>query len=191
MKKDWIPSCVSIYNMIKYTYAVKWADSNIVYGVKGVFMRILVISDSHGNTRNIERAVESQPEANIIIHLGDGADDIVDLEFVYRDKQFYQVAGNCDWGSSLPLEGELKVADKTIFFVHGHEYRVKTNLQQIKMEARKRNADIVLFGHTHLPITEYDDELYLLNPGSLQYADGTYGIIDITDAGISVQIITV
>ena len=33
-------------------------------------MRILVISDSHGNTRNIERAVESQPEANIIIHLG-------------------------------------------------------------------------------------------------------------------------
>ena len=46
----------------------------------------------------------------------DGADDIVDLEFVYRDKQFYQVAGNCDWGSSLPLEGELKVADKTIFF---------------------------------------------------------------------------
>ena len=29
----------------------------------------------------------------------------------------------------------------------------------------------------------------LLNPGSLQYADGTYGIIDITDAGISVQII--
>ena len=44
-------------------------------------MRILVISDSHGNTRNIERAVESQPEANIIIHLGDGADDIVDLEF--------------------------------------------------------------------------------------------------------------
>ena len=42
-------------------------------------MRILVISDSHGNTRNIERAVESQPEANIIIHLGDGADDIVDL----------------------------------------------------------------------------------------------------------------
>lgn len=115
----------------------------------------------------------------------------MDLEFVYRDKQFYQVAGNCDWGSSLPLEGELKVADKTIFFVHGHEYRVKTNLQQIKMEARKRNADIVLFGHTHLPITEYDDELYLLNPGSLQYADGTYGIIDITDAGISVQIIKV
>ena len=136
-------------------------------------MRILVISDSHGNTRNIEHAVENQPEANIIIHLGDGVDDIVDLEFVYRDKQFYQVAGNCDWGSSLPLEGELKVADKTIFFVHGHEYKVKTSLQHIKLEARKRNADIVLFGHTHLPITEYDDELYLLNPGSLQYTDGT------------------
>ena len=84
-------------------------------------MRILVISDSHGNTRNIERAVESQPEANIIIHLGDGADDIVDLEFVYRDKQFYQVAGNCDWGSSLPLEGEVVGADKRMLWLQGDE----------------------------------------------------------------------
>ena len=49
----------------------------------------------------------------------------------------------------------------------------------------------MIFGHTHMPITEYDNELYLLNPGSLQYADGTYGIIDITDACISVQIIKV
>ena len=73
--------------------------------------------------------------------------------------------------------------------------RLGRNYREIQEEWRiithKRNADIVLFGHTHLPITEYDDELYLLNPGSLQYADGTYGIIDITDAGISVQIIKV
>ena len=50
---------------------------------------------------------------------------------------------------------------------------------------------LCFLGVRHLPITEYDDELYLLNPGSLRDADGTYGIIDITDAGISVQIIKV
>ncbi len=154
-------------------------------------MKILVISDSHGNTRNIERALESQPEAKTVIHLGDGADDITDLEFVYADRQFYQVAGNCDWGSALPLAGELKIQGKTIFFVHGHEYRVKTDLQQIKLEARKRKADVVLFGHTHLPVTEYDDGLYLLNPGSLQNAGGTYGVLDITDAGLFARILKV
>ena len=73
--------------------------------------------------------------------------------------------------------------------------RLGRNYREIQEEWRiithKRNADIVLFGHTHLPITEYDDELYLLNPGSLQYTDGTYGVIDITDAGISLQIIKV
>lgn len=154
-------------------------------------MRILVFSDSHGSKRNIERAIANQPEANIVIHLGDGADDVLDLEFIHQDKQFYQVAGNCDWSSPLPLEGELKVAQKTIFFTHGHGYKVKTDLQHIKLEARKRNADLVLFGHTHLPITEYDNGLYLLNPGSAQSPNGTYGIVDITPSGIVINIVRI
>lgn len=151
-------------------------------------MRILVISDTHGNTRNIERAIASQPSASMVIHLGDGSDDIVDLEFAYTDKQFHAVAGNCDWNSPLPLSGELCIAGVRLFFTHGHCHGVKTDLSAIKQEARNRQAQVVLFGHTHLPVTAYDDGLYLLNPGSLQLANGTYGILEITEAGITMNI---
>lgn len=154
-------------------------------------MRILVVADSHGNIRNVERVLESYPEVNIVIHLGDGADDILDLELVYRNTQFCQVAGNCDWNCPFPCTGELKVEQKNIFFTHGHEYHVKTGLDHIKLEARRRHADIVLFGHTHLPVTEYDNGLYLLNPGSMQDIDGTYGVIDITPDNVEMRILTV
>ena len=61
-------------------------------------------------------------------------------------------------------------------------------MSAIKQEARNRQAQVVLFGHTHLPVTAYDDGLYLLNPGSLQLANGTYGILEITEAGITMNI---
>lgn len=154
-------------------------------------MRILVISDSHGNVRNIERAIENHPDTNVVIHLGDGADDITDLEIVYQNKQFYQVAGNCDWNCPLPITRELVVEQKHIFFTHGHDYHVKTGLDHIKLEARKRHADIVLFGHTHLPVTEYENGLYLLNPGSLQGTDGTYGVIEVIYGSIEMRILKI
>ena len=49
-------------------------------------------------------------------------------------------------------------------------------------EAKKKGADIVLFGHTHLQYTDYIDGLYVMNPGSVGMF-GQYGVIDITDKG--------
>lgn len=46
----------------------------------------------------------------------------------------------------------------------------------------------MLFGHTHQPLTEYDDGLYMLNPGSL-HGGGTYGVLDITAAGVVMNIV--
>ena len=57
-------------------------------------------------------------------------------------------------------------------------------------EARAKNADIALFGHTHRGLTRYEDGLYLMNPGSLTRAgEHSYGIIDITDGGIFTNVI--
>lgn len=154
-------------------------------------MRILVISDSHGNIRQVERALQDTPQAKIVIHLGDGADDITDLEFVFPEKQFYQVAGNCDRGCILLPEQEFSVLNKRIFITHGHAYSVKTGLHCVKTEAHRRQADIVLFGHTHLPVTEYDNGLYLFNPGSLSGTNPTYGLLEITEDDISMQILKI
>ena len=56
--------------------------------------------------------------------------------------------------------------------------------------ARERKADILLFGHTHVPMQDYDDGLYVLNPGSLHGANASYGILDITPAGIMTNLLT-
>ena len=42
-------------------------------------MRILVFSDSHGNSRCMSEALYSNPNAEMIIHLGDGERDLNDI----------------------------------------------------------------------------------------------------------------
>ena len=97
--------------------------------------------------------------------------------------------GNCDWGSTLPTIGEITLEGKKIFYTHGHAYNVKYSLYQIVCAARERKADILLFGHTHQPLTDYEDGLYLMNPGSLHGTEGSYGIVDLTPAGIVTNLV--
>ena len=74
--------------------------------------------------------------------------------------------------------------------MHGHRKNVKFGYYGAVLAARQENADILLFGHTHSAMTDYDDGLYIMNPGSLGQAGyPTYGIIDITSSGITTKII--
>ena len=88
-------------------------------------MRILVLSDSHGSRRKVEAAAAEQPEAEVILHLGDGVDDSEDLTYLYPKKTIVRVRGNCDRYSDLPIEATVTVNGKTILLTHGHEFRVK------------------------------------------------------------------
>ena len=152
-------------------------------------MRILVVSDTHRDQYSLEQAVLRQPKAEVVIHLGDGADEAEMVKAKFPEKTFLQVRGNCDWGCDLPVEGEITLEGKKLFYTHGHVYNVKYGLYNICCAAREKKADIVLFGHTHQALAEYDEGLYILNPGSLHGSLGTYGIIDITPAGIVTNII--
>lgn len=152
-------------------------------------MRILVISDSHGDYRAVRDAALSQMRAEVIIHCGDGESEAESLRRDFPDKAVYCVKGNCDWGSRLPVQGELCIEGKKIIYTHGHAYSVKSGYAMIKQEARQRGADILLFGHTHTPLNEYEDGLYIMNPGSIRSWNASYGIIDITDKGIMTNIV--
>ena len=103
----------------------------------------------------------------------------------FPDREFHLIRGNNDWhaGRSYPLSKELLLGGRRLFCTHGHHYRVKMGLYDAVCAARERQADLLLFGHTHQPLTDYEDGLYLMNPGSLGYG-GTYGYVDITPAGI-------
>ena len=88
--------------------------------------------------------------------------------------------------SPLDRERELEIAGKKIWLTHGHNYYVSLDLKVIKDEARARGMDIVMFGHTHRPVIEVEDDITLINPGSISYprqADGipTYIMLEIDD----------
>ncbi len=153
-------------------------------------MRILVLSDSHGSLSSIEKAIEQQPDARHIIFLGDGERDIENASYIYNDRSFHIVCGNCDFCSTLPTYKILNLGEKRIFICHGHTYGVKSSYEHLISAATAENADIVLFGHTHIAYTEYRDGLYIMNPGSLSRAcQSSYGFIDITDSGTMTVIV--
>lgn len=157
-------------------------------------MRILVFSDTHGSRTQMQQAVLDQPAAEVIIHLGDGEREAELLSRKFPEKAFLRVRGNCDFGSSLRDWGEYAVGDEKlgqvkIFYTHGHLYGVKGGLYRVKEEARDRGARILLYGHTHEAYEDYEDGLYILNPGSASGYLASYGTVDITPQGIVTNII--
>ena len=142
-------------------------------------MRIVVLSDSHGNSFNIRRAMEQQPTAELFIFLGDGE---WDFKHCPTDKPCIMVKGNCDWGSDLPAFAVTQEKGYTIYCTHGYAENVKCGDSRLRERAREYGAHIALYGHTHNPVTVYDDGLWLVNPGSIH--DGSYAVIDLVPSGI-------
>ncbi|HCC01548.1 MAG TPA: metallophosphoesterase [Ruminococcaceae bacterium] len=152
-------------------------------------MRMLVVSDTHRDQWALQKAILSQPKADVVVHLGDGQPEAEEEKRAFPGKQFYLVRGNCDWGSKLPAHLLLELGGKKIFLTHGYAENVKFGLDEVICAAREQKADILLFGHTHEALTDYVDGLYIMNPGSLHGSMGTYGYVDITPAGIVTNIV--
>ena len=62
-----------------------------------------------------------------------------------------------------------------IFFCHGHRYGVKTDLNALAQEAKRRDCQIALYGHTHIAQITVIDGVTLINPGSMRFAPGKGG----------------
>ena len=69
---------------------------------------------------------------------------------------------------TAPKSVVLKVAGKTVFVTHGHEYGAYYATSGIEQAALEHSAHIAIFGHTHFPFEELH-EVYIINPGSLSY----------------------
>ena len=157
-------------------------------------MRIIVVSDTHRNVSALNTLVkEHYSDADVFIHLGDGEKDFDTVSNMYSDKQMYFVSGNCDSLSLMPSTKILDICSKRIVITHGHAFSVKSGTQKLIDYAKSVNADIVLYGHTHVPENRrVDEKLYIMNPGSLGKASygvyGTFGIIDIVNGNILMNI---
>ena len=61
--------------------------------------------------------------------------------------------------SYLPAEEEFWIGKKKVFITHGHSYYVSMETEQIREEGAARNADIIMFGHTHRRILKKETGL--------------------------------
>lgn len=140
-------------------------------------MKILVVSDSH---QHLEKLIDIFEKENpdIVISAGDNSGDVIDLSNIKEKAEYYIVRGNCDYFDFKTDDiEEFNIAGKKIFLTHGHLYDVKSGYEKIKNEALKKQADIVIFGHTHIPYLNNETPV-LFNPGAAK--DGKYGTIEIS-----------
>ena len=128
-------------------------------------MKLLVFSDSHGNSAKMLNAItENSPD--IIVHLGDGSRDVAQIEKQFPQIPLKAVRGNCDISSDWPDSELFPVGKVRVFITHGHIYGVKWTLSSLVDEASARGANVVMFGHTHNAHYSMSGGLHVLNPGS-------------------------
>ena len=124
---------------------------------------LVVISDTHGNVRELSRLSSIFSENDYLIFCGDGITDALR----YKDfpkTEFVAVYGNCDGGSN---EKVIQVEDVKILITHGHLYGVKYSLDKLYFRAKELCVDLVLYGHSHRKdITTYNG-IEFVNPGTM------------------------
>ena len=148
-------------------------------------MRIVVLSDSHGNAAVVEQIIRRhQADAEVFLHLGDGAREFENAACLYEERVFWGLRGNCDWGIDLPSERVLTLAGVRLFFCHGHTLGVKSTLGPLWERARAEGCALALYGHTHAAHLERRDGITLMNPGSCsrpREGKPGYGIVDLVN----------
>ena len=144
-------------------------------------MKILVLSDSHSSLHFMCRCVEKiRPDA--LVHLGDHYDDGETLAELYPGIPVHQVAGNCDRYRCPISSREMLcygLGGVRTYMTHGHRERVKLGIGHLLAEARRCEARVAVYGHTHVPdCHQEEDGLWVLNPGSAGYNGGSAGILE-------------
>ncbi len=161
-------------------------------------MKYMFASDIHGSAFYCRKMLEiyRQSGAGRLILLGDilyhGPRNDLPEEYApklvtemlneYKD-QLYVVRGNCDaevdqMVLEFPIMADyalLELNGKTFYATHGHIYNQDC---LPPMQA----GDILIHGHTHLPVAEKMGDRFLLNPGSTSLPKGgnpnSYGMLD-------------
>ena len=158
---------------------------------------IIVFSDSHGSSFNMSETMKKYPNAECVIHLGDGADDTSYLALP-PTTGLLCVKGNCDLFSREPAYNRVNLCGLDIIMCHGDAFGVKRGLDGYRAHAAAEGCDIALFGHTHTPLVERTDNgsrgLYLVNPGSISRPvteKPSYAVIRVDGERFTVKINTV
>lgn len=156
-------------------------------------MKVIVVSDSHGEENNLRWLLEQcwkyVGPVGAYIHLGDGARDFQRLENFIRARDEHAlligVKGNCDFFEDVPEITQATLGGVPILMTHGHRFQVKSTYAALDMEARQRGCQVALFGHTHRACMEQRHAL-LVNPGSA--ASDSLAILTIDNGQVKAEL---
>ena len=151
-------------------------------------MRVAVLSDTHAPRfwkRCPPTVAEHLRDVDLILHAGDVCTvDVLEELAAYAPVR--AVLGNNDgpdvaeWGAPETLELELEGLAVAMI----HDSGPKTG-RPLRMRRRFPTADLVIFGHSHIPMDVTADGVRIFNPGSptdkRRQPYGTLGRLEITD----------
>lgn len=149
-------------------------------------IKIVVISDTHGDFDALYDIVTQNIHADMFIHLGDGEREYNDVRNAYPEKAFLFVRGNNDYSDS-PVFRIFTYGGHKFYLTHGHNFGQDSLESFLSAVAKINSCNIALFGHWHIPYNEFINDVHLFNPGSPSLPRGlskkSYGVIQISDNG--------
>jgi uncharacterized protein len=150
-------------------------------------VHIVVLADTHvrtgGTTRLPPPAYAALDEADAVLHCG----DVVSVEFLDELVGFapvHAVLGNNDIGLSdvLPRERIIELDRLSVGMIHDAG---PARRRSARLRARFPTCEVVVFGHSHVPVNEVVAGQLLMNPGSptqrRRQPHRTIGVLDIRD----------
>jgi len=152
-------------------------------------VKILVISDTHDDSRSMEWTLNFLETERIdtVIHLGDYYDDANILEL--HGHNLIRVPGTWDtcYYPDPQVENRkfIDIEDWKIFLTHTPGSHYNDLADDIKPETiiAEGRADVFLYGHTHLAEIRHDDTMVYINPGHLSSHENrgypmTFGLLE-------------
>lgn len=150
-------------------------------------MKVLIVSDTHGRDDNLLLAIQKVSPIDLLVHLGDfnGGEESI-KKAALCPTEF--VSGNNDFFNGYPKEKIIDIGRYRVMLTHGHRQGVNSSTHTIREAASRNDVDIVMFGHTHVPMIDLKEDIWLVNPGSitLPRQNGripTYIIMDLDNSG--------
>lgn len=155
-------------------------------------MRVALIADTHFRVGGIElprRCIEEIQASDLLLHAGDISVGEALKEIESLGPPVRSVHGNVDSPElvgRLPEQLSIELEGVTIAMRHDAGPAAR---RLERMRDRFPDADVVVFGHSHMPLDEDRDGFRIFNPGSptqrRRAPTHTMGIADIVDGRIN------
>ena len=137
--------------------------------------KLLVLSDTHGCIQTLKAVLSwakdrIPPNGTICAaaFLGDGLSDLrtaADATGFFCD--WNVISGNNDHDYALPEAAVFDFCENRFFICHGHRHSLYGGYHTLVTAARSADANMALFGHTHVPYHKTVNGVQLINPGSV------------------------